>query len=104
MANDHEIPPAFQLYRLATSFYISRALYVLAELRIADLLAEGPLSHVELAEQCDADAANLRRVLRLAAAHGVCEDDKCVCVEGWSGETDCSEKACPGDTPGRAAE
>ena len=74
MANDHEIPPALQLYRLATSFYISRALYVLAELRIADLLAEGPLSHVELAKRCDADAANLRRVLRLAAAHGVFEE------------------------------
>ena len=44
------LPPSMALFRMASGFYVSRALYVAAKLGIADLLAPGPQSHTELAK------------------------------------------------------
>lgn len=44
---------------------------VLAELGVADLLADGPVPITELAAATDTDASALRRVLRCAAAVGI---------------------------------
>jgi SAM-dependent methyltransferase len=72
-----ELPPPFVLFRMVTGYYVSRAIYVAAKLGIADLLAEGPRSHDELAKTTGAHADSLRRVLRLLASAGVLieEDD-----------------------------
>ena len=51
--------------------HISRAVYVAAELRIADLLADGPVSSTELARATRTHEPSLYRVLRLLAALGV---------------------------------
>ena len=51
--------------------HISRAVYVAAELRIADLLADGPVSCAELARATRTHEPSLYRVLRLLAALGV---------------------------------
>jgi hypothetical protein len=51
--------------------HISRAIYLAAELGLADLLAEGPLTAAELARTTQADEPALYRVLRLLAALGV---------------------------------
>lgn len=51
--------------------HISRAVYVAAELRIADLLADGPVSSTELAGATRTHEPSLYRVLRLLAALGV---------------------------------
>ena len=51
--------------------HISRAIYVAAELRIADLLADGPVSSTELARTTRTHEPSLYRVLRLLAALGV---------------------------------
>jgi SAM-dependent methyltransferase len=59
------------LYQLATAHYHSQALYVAATLGVADLLADGPRSHDELARATGTHAPSLRRVLRLLAAIGV---------------------------------
>jgi hypothetical protein len=55
--------------------HISRAVYVAAELGIADLLADGPLGSSELARRTGTHAQSLHRVLRLLAALGVLEQD-----------------------------
>jgi hypothetical protein len=68
---DTQIPPPILLYQLATGHYVSQALYVAAELGIADRLAGGPQSHDALAEQTATHAPSLRRVLRLLASVGV---------------------------------
>jgi hypothetical protein len=49
----------------------TQAIYVAATLGIADRLALGPRSAAELAEQVEADAPNLKRVMRLLVSHGV---------------------------------
>lgn len=63
--------PAAALIRLATAYQASRALHVAAELGLADLVAEGPLSSQDLAARTGTDAPSLHRLLRALAAFGV---------------------------------
>jgi len=52
-------------------FMAAKLVYAAAELRIADLLAEGPRTTAELAEPTAAGAASLRRLMRGLAGLGV---------------------------------
>jgi hypothetical protein len=65
-----DLPP-FALFRMVTGYYVSRAIHVAAKLGIADLLAEDPRGHEELAKATGTHADSLRRVLRLLASTGV---------------------------------
>jgi hypothetical protein len=67
-------PPGLALYQMSIGHYLSRALALAATLGIADLLADGPRDHHDLARACAADAPSLRRVLRLLASRGVFEE------------------------------
>ena len=64
-----------QLARLATGGWITQAIYVAAELGIADLLAGGPRTAEELARQTHAHAGALYRVLRALASVGIFTED-----------------------------
>jgi len=59
------------LLDLITGSMVTQAVHVAAELRVADLLADGPLTAAEIAERSGADADATYRVLRLLASHGV---------------------------------
>jgi hypothetical protein len=72
---DDERAAATALLRMIWGTHISRSVYVAAELGIADLLADGPLSASELAERTGTHAPSLYRVLRLLAAVGVFAED-----------------------------
>jgi hypothetical protein len=65
---------AATLLRLIWGTHISRAVYAAAELGIADLLAEGPVSTQELAKATGTHEPSLYRVLRLLAALGVFDE------------------------------
>ena len=67
----NEIPPPFALFRMVTGYYVSRAIYVVAKLGIADHLRDGPRRVDELAEATETHAPSLRRVLRLLATAGL---------------------------------
>jgi SAM-dependent methyltransferase len=56
---------------MITGYYVSRAVHVAAQLRIADLLAEGPVDVEALADKTATHAPSLGRVLRLLASVGV---------------------------------
>jgi SAM-dependent methyltransferase len=56
-------------------YWITQAIYVAAELGIADLLAKGPLTVEALAEQSNADSGALYRVLRALASAGIFSED-----------------------------
>jgi len=59
--------------------HISRAVYVAAELGVADLLAGGPMTAAQLAQATRVHEPSLYRVLRLLAALGVLtEQDGCL--------------------------
>jgi hypothetical protein len=66
-----EIPPPFALFRMITGYYVSRAIYVVARLGIADHLSEGSLRVDDLAKATATHAPSLKRVLRLLASAGV---------------------------------
>lgn len=63
------------LLELAGGFHVARALYVAAQLRVADLLADGPKSAAELAAATGTHAASLERMLALLACVGVFSQD-----------------------------
>ena len=64
----HEI-----IWNLTTAYVSSRCLHVVAELGVADQIADEPLTAAELAARCDVNPAALDRVLQLLAAHGIFE-------------------------------
>src|SRR5262249_1865231 len=63
--------------QLISGFYVSRAIYVMARLGIADNLSDGPRDAEELAKLSRTHAQSLKRVMRLLVTAGVLtEDDK----------------------------
>ena len=58
---------------LIGGFVASQMLYVAARLKLADLLAGGPMTIADLARECGAKEVPLRRVVRGLAAFGVFE-------------------------------
>ena len=69
---------AAAVLRMISGIHISRAVYVAAELGIADHLAGGPMSAGQLARATQAHEPSLYRVLRLLASLGVLaeQDDR----------------------------
>lgn len=65
------LPPHLRLLLLTDGKRISQVVHVLAQLGVADQLADGPRSVAELAKLTDTNADALGRVLRVAAGFGV---------------------------------
>jgi O-methyltransferase domain len=68
-----EIDSFETLRQISGGYCLSRSVHVLAELNVADALGDVPKSAAELAKAVGADADALSRILRLASAHGVFE-------------------------------
>jgi hypothetical protein len=62
-------PPA--LFKMATAYWLSQAIYVAAKLGIADLLRDGPQSCVALATSTGSDASSLFRLMRALSSMGI---------------------------------
>jgi hypothetical protein len=62
------------VFQLATGYIVSTALQLAVQLRIADLLADGPRSTADLARDCSVNEDPLYRVLRALASAGVFEE------------------------------
>jgi hypothetical protein len=73
LATAIEQQPHEVVWTLTNAVVASRCLHVVAELGVADDVADEPVSARELAANCGADAEALERALRLLAAHGVFE-------------------------------
>ena len=69
--NSDNKQPTEVLLQMIVSTWVSRAIYVAAQLGIADLLKDGSHSSDELAKATDVDARSLYRVLRALASVGV---------------------------------
>lgn len=68
-------PAAESLRKLIDGFRLSQALYVIATLRIPDVLADGPQNSDELAAELGCRQDALYRVLRFVAAAGILHED-----------------------------
>src|SRR5262245_13213473 len=69
-----QAPPDVALVQLVFGKCISMAISVVAKLRVADLLADGPTTLADLATKTKTHAPSLYRVLRPLAAAGVFAD------------------------------
>jgi hypothetical protein len=70
------VPLGVALPQMAIGHYVSRALYLAAKLRLADLLKDGPRDGRDLAAATQTHAPSLARVMRLLASVGVFEEHK----------------------------
>jgi hypothetical protein len=66
------LPPAFQLSRLATSYWVPQAIHAAAVLGVADVLAGGPRQSADVARAIDANPPALHRLLRALVALDLC--------------------------------
>lgn len=64
-------PPHEVIWKLTNAVAVARCIHVVAELGVADHIADQAVSVVELASACGADPDALDRVLRLLVSHGV---------------------------------
>src|SRR5262249_12984104 len=64
-----------QMNQLIRGYWTTQAIFVAAELRIADMLADGPKSPDELGEQAGVQGDMLYRVLRALASIGIFAED-----------------------------
>jgi hypothetical protein len=67
--------PQAQLIQMATAHWISRLVYVAAQMNLADRLADGPRTADELALSTATDAPSLYRVMRTLASLGLFTED-----------------------------
>ena len=67
----NQLPPPAQLMKFIVGKWISKPIYVAAELGIADMLAEGPKSIEELAQTSQSHAPSLYRMMRALASVGI---------------------------------
>ena len=63
--------PLQHLMQIGTGYVLSSALWVAAELKIADLLREGPMPSAELARKTQTNEDALYRTLRVLAMVGI---------------------------------
>ncbi len=68
------VPPPFRVIQLGSAFWQSRALYVAAELGIADIIDDEKKSSQHIAELLNLNADYLYRLLRMLASIGVFEE------------------------------
>ena len=71
MRPETEEQPARAVQRLATAYWASRCLHVVAELGIADRLGDEPQTAEALARAVRVEAPPLHRILRALASHGI---------------------------------
>jgi orsellinic acid C2-O-methyltransferase len=70
--SDANRTPTQRLMELVTASWVTQAAYVAAELRLADMLADGPLSVERLADLTGANAPALGRLLRALTSIDLC--------------------------------
>lgn len=71
-----ELPPQAQLMKFIVGKWISKPIYVAAELGIADMLVEGPKSIQDLAIESKTHSASLYRMMRALASVGIFSETK----------------------------
>ncbi len=69
--NSNKLSPQAQLMKFIVGKWISKPIYVAAELGIADMLAEGPKSIEELPRESHSHAPTLYRMMRALASMGI---------------------------------
>jgi hypothetical protein len=70
-----ELPPQIRLTQMITGAVMTHAIQVVADLKIADLVSDGPKTPEELASTTGSDSDSLYRLLRMLAAESIFAED-----------------------------
>ncbi|MDX6405429.1 MAG: hypothetical protein QOH70_2884 [Blastocatellia bacterium] len=70
-----QVPPPLAMLQLISGFWISRGIYIIAKLGLADLVKGGPLTASEFAATTGTHGPSLFRVLRALASVGLFTQD-----------------------------
>ena len=92
-------PPSQALLQMLTGYWSSQAIYVAAQLGIADLIKDGPKKSAELAQATGTHTQALYRLLRMLASVGIFAEDG----SGRFGMTELSKCLIDGPGSQRAA-
>jgi hypothetical protein len=89
----HQAPPQAEIFHIIGGYWLSRAVYLAARLKIADAVSHQPASLCEIARATGTRPENLRRLMRALAAHGFFQDsgNETFCQTPLS-ETLCSDR------------
>jgi orsellinic acid C2-O-methyltransferase len=74
MTFQDDLNPATRVWQLINSNWMSQAVYVFAELCLADQLADGPRTSQELAGAIGAHAPSLHRFMRALTTIEICNE------------------------------
>src|SRR6266498_2636843 len=69
--HSQELPPSWQFQQLMTSYYVPQAIYIAAQLGLADQLARNPQTAGELARATATDPAALNLLLYALSSIGI---------------------------------
>lgn len=75
MGQNHE-PPQARVMHIIAGYWLSRALYLAARLKLADCIGEVPESITGIAAATGTSPATLRRLMRALAAHGIFHEEE----------------------------
>jgi ubiquinone/menaquinone biosynthesis C-methylase UbiE len=70
----HPAPPQAEIFHVVGGYWLSRAVYLAARLKLADAVGDRPASLSEIARTTGTRPENLRRLMRALAAHGFFRD------------------------------
>ncbi|MGZ3146612.1 methyltransferase [Lentzea chajnantorensis] len=65
------MPPQARMMQMITGYWVTQIVHAVADLKLADHLADGPLTGAEIAELIGVDAGTTTRLLRACAAQGL---------------------------------
>lgn len=75
MAQGHELPPPFAMMQMITGYWVSQIVAAVAQLDVADAIADGKNTVEAIAKNAKADPSAMARLLRTAASLGIVKRD-----------------------------
>jgi SAM-dependent methyltransferase len=70
----HQAPPQAEIFHIIGGYWLSRAIFLAARLKLADAVGDRPASLSVIARATGTRPENLRRLMRALAAHGFFQD------------------------------
>ncbi len=71
---EHQAPPQAEIFHIIGGYWLSRAVYLAARLKLADAVGDRPTSLSVIARATRTRPETLRRLMRALAAHGFFQD------------------------------
>ncbi len=72
---EHQHPPQAEIFNIIGGYWLSRAVYLAARLKLADAVGDNPAALADIAAATATRPGELRRLLRALSAHGIFKEE-----------------------------